>query len=93
MFRKRLFRKIDEIFKETRLPKPGDVEISRVDSEKLSALREAKDEAEIERELMEKYKVPRSTKKMGVIRDKVKRFASENKDETASLVKSFLIED
>ena len=93
MFRKRLFRKIDEIFKETRWPKPGDVEISRVDSEKLSALREAKDEAEIERELMEKYKVPRSTKKMGVIRDKVKRFASENKDETASLVKSFLIED
>jgi flagellar M-ring protein FliF len=93
LFRKRLFRGVIEILREARLPRPGEVEIPRVDSEKLSALREAKDEAEIERELMEKYKVPRSTKKMSIIRDKVKRFASENKDETASLVKSFLIED
>jgi hypothetical protein len=59
----------------------------------LLAIREAKDEADIERELREKYKVSRSAKKMTIIRDKVKRFASENKDETATLVKSFLYED
>jgi alcohol dehydrogenase class IV len=64
-----------------------------VDSEKLSALQEAKDEIEIERELMEKYKIPKSTRKMGIIREKVKRFASENTDDAASLVKSFLIGD
>ena len=93
LFRKRLFRGVEAIFRETRLPRPGEVEIPRVDSDKLSALREAKDEAEIERELLETYKVPRTTKKMSIIKDKVKRFASANKDETASLVKSFLIED
>lgn len=93
LFRKPLFRGIEAIFRATRLPKPGEVAIPRVDSEKLSTIREAKDEAEIERELMETYKVPRSTKKMSIIKDKVKRFASENKDETASLIKSFLIED
>jgi hypothetical protein len=59
----------------------------------LAALQEAKDEAEIEQELMEKYKIPKSTKKMGIIRTKVKKFAMENVDEAATLVKSFLIED
>lgn len=93
LLRKRLFRGVIEIFREVRLPKPEEIKIPRVDTERLSALQEAKDEAEIERELLERYKVPRSTKKMTIIRDKVKRFASENKDETASLVKSFLIED
>jgi flagellar M-ring protein FliF len=93
LFRKRLFRGIAGIFREDGLPKAGEIEISRLDSEKLSALQEAKDEFEIERELMEKYKVPRSTKTMSIIRDKVRRFASNNKDETASLIKSFLIED
>ncbi len=93
LMRKRLFRGVIEIFREARLPKPGEIEIPRVDTERLSALQEAKDEAEIERELLERYKVPRSTKKMTIIRDKVKRFAAENKDETASLVKSFLLED
>jgi flagellar M-ring protein FliF len=93
LFRKPLFRGIEAISRATRLPKPGEVEIPRVDTEKLSTIREAKDEAEIEQELMETYKVPRSTKKMSIIKAKVKRFASENKDETASLVKSFLIED
>lgn len=83
MFRKRLFKGNDEISRQ-----------ARVDSEKLTALQEAKDEAKIERELLEKFnKIPWSFKKMSIIRDKVKRFASENKDETARLVKSFLIED
>jgi amino acid permease len=83
LFRKRLFKGNDEISMEV-----------RVDSKKLTALQEAKDEAEIERELLEKYnKIPWSLKKIGIIRDKIKRFASENKDEAARLVKSFLIED
>lgn len=86
-------RKVMQIIKEAKMPKAEEIEIPRVDSEKLSALHEAREEAEIERELMEKYKVPKSTKKMGYIREKVKQFAEENIDSTASLVKSFLIED
>jgi flagellar M-ring protein FliF len=93
LFRKRLLRGITGIIRETRPPKAREVEISQVDDERLLAAREAKDEADIERELREKYKITRSAKKMTIIRDKVKRFASENKDETASLVKSFLYED
>jgi flagellar M-ring protein FliF len=93
LFRKRLLRGITGLIREIRLPKPREVEIPQVDGEKLLAIREAKDEADIERELREKYKVTRSAKKMTIIRDKVKRFASENKDETATLVKSFLYED
>lgn len=85
--------KITQIIKEAKMPKAEEIEIPRVDSDKLSALHEAKEEAEIERELMEKYKVPKSTKKMGYIREKVKQFAEENIDSTASLVKSFLIEE
>jgi len=88
-----LLRKITEIVKQAKLPKPEEIEIPRVDSEKIAALQEAKDEAEIEQELMEKYKVPKSTRKMGFIRQKVKKFAEENLDETASLVKSFLVEE
>jgi len=75
------------------MPKPEEIEIPRVDSEKVAALQEARDEADIERELMEKYKVPKSTRKMGFIRQKVKKFAEDNLDEAASLVRSFLIED
>ncbi len=85
--------KIQMIIKESKLPKAEEIEIPRVDGEKLSALYEAREEAEIEQELLEKYKVPKSTKKMGYIRQKVKQFAEENIDGAASLVKSFLIED
>jgi flagellar M-ring protein FliF len=88
-----LMRKFTDIVKQARLPKAQEIEIPRVDSEKMAALQEAKDEAEIERELMEKYKVPKATKKMSFIRQKVKQFAEENVDEAASLVKSFLIEE
>ena len=93
LFRKPLSRGVRGILREARLPRLGEGEIPRLDREKLSALQEAKDEAEIEQELLEKYKVPRAAKKMTIIREKVKRFASENKDETASLVKSFLFEE
>ncbi len=95
LFRKPLSRGVRGILREARLPRlrEREGEIPRLDREKLSALQEAKDEAEIEQELLEKYKVPRAAKKMTIIREKVKRFASENKDETASLVKSFLFEE
>lgn len=86
-------RKISQIIKDARMPKAQEIEIPRVDSEKMAALQDAKDEAEIEQELMEKYKVPKSTKKMGYIRQKVKEFAEENIDGTATLVKSFLMEE
>jgi flagellar M-ring protein FliF len=88
-----VIKKLTDIVKQARLPKAQEIDIPRVDSEKLVALQEAKDEAEIEKELMEKYKVPKSTKKMGYIRQKVKKFAEENLDEAASLVKSFLVEE
>jgi len=88
-----VLRKITDIVKQARMPKPEEIEIPRVDSEKVAALQEARDEADIERELMEKYKVPKSTRKMGFIRQKVKKFAEDNLDEAASLVRSFLIED
>jgi len=88
-----VMRRLTDIVKQAKMPKATEIEIPRVDSEKLTALQEAKDEAEIERELMDKYKVPKSTRKMGFIRQKVKKFAEENLDETASLVKSFLMEE
>jgi flagellar M-ring protein FliF len=88
-----LYRRFKEVMKQARVPKAAEIEIPRLDSERMAALEEARDKEEIERELLEKYKVPRSTRKMNVIREKVKRFAEENMDETAALIKSFLIED
>lgn len=88
-----VYRRFKEVVKQARVPKAAEIEIPRLDSEKMAALEEARDKEEIERELLEKYKVPRSTRKMSVIREKVRRFAEENVDETAALVKSFLIED
>jgi len=88
-----LYRGFKGILGQARVPGAADIEIPRVNGENTAALEEAGDKAEIERELLEKYKVPRSTRRMSVIREKVKRFAEENVDETAVLVKSFLIED
>ena len=93
LVKKPLFKKINEMALLSRRPRYEEVEIPRVDGDRLSALREAEDEAEIERELIEKYRVPKTTRKMGIIRAKIKKFADENIEEAASLVKSFLIED
>jgi len=60
-----IIRKILSIMKQARMPKAEEIEIPRVDTEKMVALQEAKDELEIEQELLEKYKVPKSTKKNG----------------------------
>ncbi|MCP4214154.1 MAG: flagellar M-ring protein FliF [bacterium] len=88
-----VFRKMSEIMKNLGKPKIEEIEIPRVDSDKMAALQSAKDEAEIEKELLEQYKVPKSSKKMGIIKQKVMEFAEDNIDGTTSLVKSFLMEE
>lgn len=90
---KPLGRKLGEIIRESRFPRGEEVETPKLDREKLSALLEARDKSDIEQELLEKYRIPKSTRKKSIIRDRVKKFASENTDETASLIKSFLIRD
>ncbi len=89
-----VFRKVVEIF--TNAGRSGYNGIDargRIGRERMTALQQARDDAEIERELMEQYRIPKSSKKMGIIRDKVVEFAGGNIDETASLVRSFLVED
>jgi hypothetical protein len=86
-------KKLKEIFKTIGKPKVEEIEIPRIDSEKMAALQDARDDIEIERELVEQYKIPKASKKSSIIRQKVVEFAEENVDETASLVKSFLMED
>lgn len=86
-------RKMTEIFKNIGKPKREEVEIPRIDSDKMAALQDARDDVEIERELMEQYKVPKQSKKMDIIRQKVVEFAEDNIDETTSLIKSFLMEE
>jgi flagellar M-ring protein FliF len=88
-----IVKKTIEIFKNIGKPKAAEIEIPRIDSEKMAALQDARDDVEIETELMEQYKIPKASKKMSIIRQKVVEFAEENIDETASLVRSFLVEE
>ncbi|MCP4152204.1 MAG: flagellar M-ring protein FliF [bacterium] len=88
-----IFNKMASIMKNLGTAKQEEIEIPRVDSDRMAALQSAKDDAEIEKELMEQYKIPKSSKKMGIIKSKVIEFAEENVDGTASLVKSFLMEE
>ena len=88
-----IIKKTYEIFKNIGKQKIGGLGTSRLDSEKMAALQDARDDIEIEKELMEQYRVPKASKKMGIIRQKVTDFAKTNVDETASLIKSFLMED
>lgn len=88
-----IIKKTSEIFKNIGKPKVEEIEIPRIDGEKMAALQDARDDVEIEKELMEQYKIPKASKKMGIIRQKVVEFAEENVDETASLIKSFIMED
>lgn len=88
-----IIKKTSEIFKNIGKPKVEEIEIPRIDGEKMAALQDARDDVEIEKELMEQYKIPKASKKMGIIRQKVVEFAEENVDETASLIKSFLMEE
>ena len=61
--------------------------------ERERALAGARDEVEIEQELQKEFRVSKETKKMSILRNKVKEFAEENLDATASLIKSYLMED
>lgn len=87
-----VFKKVIEIFKDSNTRYEG-IDTHKLDRKKIIALQEARDNAEIERELIEQYKIPKSSKKSSIIREKVVDFAGKNIDETASLVRSFLVED
>ncbi len=88
-----LLRKVSRIFSTALSPTHAELSIPQVDSEKLDAIQSAKDEIEIEQELRERYKVPKSTKKMVILKDRVKEFANNNIEETASLIKTYLMEE
>ena len=90
---KPIFKKANVIIKSAISPKSEDIEIPKVDGEKIAAIEEAKEEIEIEKELREKYKIPKEVKKMTVLKEKVLEFAKEHTDETAVLIKGFLMED
>jgi flagellar M-ring protein FliF len=71
----------------------GGGESEPMDAETLASARRAREEAEIERELAEKYSVSRSVGKKQYMRRKVKEYAQEHIDETAALVKRLLAEE
>lgn len=88
-----ILRRVTRIVSKALSPSAAELKIPQVDSEKLDAIQSAKDEIEIEQELRERYKVPKNTKKMVILKERVKEFASNNIDETTSLIKTYLMED
>ncbi len=62
---------------------------SQEDEKKLQEM----EDAEIDKELKEKYKISKEAKKISVIKNKVKEFADQNIDEATSLIKTYLMED
>ncbi len=89
---KPLFRRAALIMKSSPAFEPG-IDVPRIDVEKLSELKKAQEDNEIERELLEKYRVPKEAKKISILKERVREFARENPDNTASLIKSYLAED
>lgn len=69
------------------------MDVPRIDVEKLSELKKAQEDNEIEKELLEKYRVPKEAKKISILKERVREFARDNPDNTASLIKSYLAED
>ena len=88
-----ILRRVTRIVSKALSPSAAELKIPQVVSEKLDAIQSAKDEIEIEQELRERYKVPKNTKKMVILKERVKEFASNNIDETTSLIKTYLMED
>lgn len=88
-----IFKKAGKMVSSALSPARPDFSLPQIDGEKLDAIQSAKDEFEIEQELRERFKVPKNTKKMGILKEKVKEFATDHIDETASLVKTYLMED
>lgn len=66
---------------------------SAIENAQQAALEDARDEEEIERELRSKYKLSKEDKKMEIIKDKIREFAEENPDGTASLIRTYLVEE
>ncbi len=69
------------------------IEIPSFDGGRMAQIQEARDNIEIEKELLEKYKQPKEVKKMAILKDRVKEFATKEPDSAASLIRSFLMED
>jgi len=88
-----ILRRVIRIMGAALAPSAAELKIPQVDSEKLDAIQSARDEIEIEQELRDRYKVPKNTKKMVILKERVKEFANNNIDETTSLIKTYLMED
>jgi len=86
-------KKVNNVIKVLSTPKADALEMPDIDVEKNTALREAREEKEIEQEISEKFKVSKETKKMEIVREKVREFAQENIEGTASLIKNFMMEE
>jgi flagellar biosynthesis/type III secretory pathway M-ring protein FliF/YscJ len=76
------------VIKQKELEMPPDIDVA-----KNSAVRGAWEDKEIEQEISQKYKVSKETKKMGIIKEKVREFAKENIEGTASLIKNYMVEE
>ncbi len=86
-------KRVNNVIKVLSTSKGPELEMPDVDVEKNSAIRSAREDMEIEQEISEKYKVSKETKKMDIVKEKVREFASENVEGTASLIKSFMMEE
>ncbi len=88
-----MMKRVNSVIKVLSSPKSEELEMPDIDVEKNSALRSAREDKEIEQEINEKYKVSKETKKMDIVKDKVREFANENIEGTASLIKNFMMEE
>ncbi len=70
-----------------------ELELPKVDLGKMAEIQKAKEEIEIEKELMEKYRIPKEAKKMAILKEKLQETAKSNPDQVASLIRSFLMEN
>ncbi len=86
-----LFRRAGDIF-QGKVAIGHSYDLPKLETEKLVELQKMKDDAEIEKELLEQYQVPKEAKKMTIIKERVREFAQNNPDGTASLVRSYLME-
>ncbi len=88
-----MIKKVNGVIKVIVSPKADELQMPNIDLEKNSALKAAREEKEIEQEINEKYKVSKETKKMDIVKEKVREFAQGNIEGTASLIKNFIIEE
>ncbi len=88
-----VMKRVNNVIKVLSSPKSEELEMPDIDVEKNSALRTAREDKEIEQEISDKYKVSKETKKMDIVKEKVREFANENVEGTASLIKNFIMDE